>query len=241
MPRAGVISYDGLPVTSGGGHGLGRLRAQQAWDATREFLTRCTTATHPRRLTLAINSVEDAEPGLADRLRESAVAELGLHPSPHERCGYGAVKARTLSWQLSPELTAAAVGWRDSIGSLPPNWLGGPALIQMDFEFRLRTADGEAELPFQGAAHYLEQPYDGYGALLGESGCRLSLGSRSTLSVLFFLPFEAVGPDLWAYVAVLQSRLPFRFSAKHWKEWRLTKKGTSYTSRRIPDPALGSA
>jgi hypothetical protein len=239
MTRTGLVSYDGLPVASGGGHGLGRLTPQHAWDATRSFLGGCTTAALPSKLTLAINSVEDAEPGLSDRLRESAVATLGLHPSPHDRRGYGAVTGSTLLWRLSPEQIVAAVAWRESLGPLRADWLGGPALLSMDFAFRFRTATGDGELPFQGAPFYREQPYDGYGVLLGESGCRLNLGARSTLSVLFFLPFEDVGSELWEYVAFLEAKLPFKISPKHWKHWRLTKKGTSYVGRRVKRPSLG--
>jgi hypothetical protein len=149
------------------------------------------------------------------------------------------VKGSSQTWHLSPEQASAAVAWRDSLGPLRLDWLGGPALISIDFAFRLRAFDGEAELPFQGAADYLGQAYDGYGVLLGESGCRLNLGSRNTLSVLLFLPFEEADADLWNYASFLQSRLPFRFSPKHWKHWRLTRKGTSYVARRIARPSLG--
>jgi hypothetical protein len=61
----------------------------------------------------------------SDRLRESAVAALGLHPSPHDRRGYGNVVGSTLLWRLSPDQVAAAVGWRESLGPLRPDWLGG--------------------------------------------------------------------------------------------------------------------
>ena len=237
--RTGLIAYDGLPVASGGGHGLGRLDTQQAWVATLGFLRVCTTAVGPRHLTLSLNSVEDTEPTLIHRLTESAVAALGLYPSPHSRREYGSGGA-SLIWNLSLEDASAAVAWRQSLGPLEANWLGGPVLLVIDFAFRFRAGADGPELPYQGGACYLGQAYDGYGALLGESVCRLSLSSRNTLSVLFFLPFEAPGPELWQYVAFLQSRLPFRFSAKHWKHWQLTKKGTAYVGRRIKSPVLGA-
>jgi hypothetical protein len=69
--RTGIISYEGLPIGSGGAHGLGRLRSLEAWqtalnhDATPEEKTR------------------------ADELRRSAPSQLGLHASPHERRDYG--------------------------------------------------------------------------------------------------------------------------------------------------------
>jgi hypothetical protein len=239
--RAGLISYDGLPVGSGGGHGLGRLGPHEAWSATVDFMRACTTASPPRDVTLTINSVEDTEPGLPDRVRESAVAALGVYPAPNDRRSYGNTKGETLLWRLPPQQAAAAVAWRHSLGRLPSNWLGGPVVISMDWKLRFTAAADSRELPNQGATAYLAQPYDGYGTVLGESACRLTLSSQSKLSTVFFLPFEAPGPELWQYAAFLQSKLPFQFSPKHWKHWRLTKGGTSYVGHKIRDPVLSTA
>jgi hypothetical protein len=143
---------------------------------------------------------------------------------------------------LSSETLPAAVAWRESLGALPSNWLGGPAVLRIDFACRLREqASGEA-LPFQEASSYLGQAYDGYGAMLGESGCRLTVSSKSTLALLLFLPFESPNEAAWDYVSFLQESLPFRFSTKHWKHWRLSKSRTSYVGRKIaPRGISGSA
>jgi hypothetical protein len=204
------------------------------------FLTECTSATGPRRVTLAINSDEETEPALIEEIKESAVATLGLHSSPNDRREYG-VRGRSLMWTVAPEQAAALVVWRHALGPMKSNWLGGPALVSMEFKFRFTAAPGGDELPYQGSTFYGEQAYDGYGALLGESVCRLTLSARSSLSVLFFLPFETPTPELWQYVGFLQSRLPFELSEKHWKHWHPTKKGTSYVGSKIKNPELGRA
>ncbi len=237
--RTGLISYDGLPVGSGGGHGLGRLAARDAWSATQAFLRACTTAGTPTQLTLTLNSVEDDAPAVVDRCRTSAVAALDLHPSPHESRDYGG-KGTGLIWKLAVDQADAAIAWREALGPLPSNWLGGPAVLAIDFQLRFRAATGEQELPYQEPACYLGQPYDGYGTRLGESRCRLTVSSRSSLSVIFFLPFEAPGPELWSYVAFLQSRLPFKFSSRHWRHWRLTKNAAAFVASNIKNPVLGS-
>ncbi len=242
-PRVGLISYDGLPISGGGGHGMGRLDTEKAWLATTDFLRTCTTTVIPRTVTLALNSTEGSDPGLIDRLRESAVVALGLHPSPHDRRDYGGVQGTSLMWHVPPEDAAVAVAWRQSQGRLPDNWLGGSALLSLDFKCRLRCPDNDEELPFQDASSYLGLQYDGHGTSLGESRCRLTLSSRNTLSLVLFLPFESPHEELWHYVAFLQARLPFSFSSKHWKHWRLTKAGTSYVGRKIVPvfPSPGSA
>ena len=131
--REGLISYDGLPISSGGGHGLGRLSPEKAWLATSTFLSVCTTGVQVRRATLAINSVEGSDPASTEQLCESAVAAIGIHPSPHERQNYGGVPGSSSTWRLSSETLPAAVAWRESLGALPSNWLGGPAVLRVDF------------------------------------------------------------------------------------------------------------
>lgn len=236
--REGVISYEGLPINSGGAHGLRGLKSLDAWRKTLHFTGTCTTTTTPRRVILSLN--HDATPeqeALRSSLIESAVAQLGLHPSPHDRSEYPG-KGSSLSWRLDPQRVEDAVAWHGSLGALPTNWLGGPAQLGIDFRLRFKASPDGPELPYQDSSSYLGQAYDGYGAPIGESGCLLTLSSKCSLSVLFSLPFEEPGEELWQYAAFLQSHLPFRFSERHWRHWRLTKKKTSYVGRKIKEPVL---
>ena len=68
----------------------------------------------------------------------------------------------------------------------------GPAKVALDFQFRLKSPSG-VELPFQRSADYLGQIYDGYGILLGESGCRLTFAARSALSLVMFTALPPTG------------------------------------------------
>lgn len=171
------------------------------------------------------------------RIKESAISKLGIHPSPHDRREYP-TRGLNLIWNLDPLKAEDAVAWHDALGALPMNWLGGTALLSIDVRFRFTSPNDHGELPHQGSDSYLNQPYDGYGRLLGESVCRLTLSSKSALSVLFFLPFEDLGDPLWRYVAFLQAHAPFKFSERHWRQWHLNKKRTSYTAKKIKAPAL---
>jgi hypothetical protein len=234
MPaRKGLISYDGLPISSGGGHGLGRLHPAEAWDAVRRFLQTCTTAKVPERISIDIHDFHDEDAAQSARLLAAAVARFYLSSREHRRQDYSG-KGSTRSWDLPPTLGDQALEWL-SAESLSPGWLGGPAHVNLDFQFRLKSTAGE-ELPFQASGDYLDYVYSGYGIVFGESVARLRFSARSTLSLVLFLPFEAPDEYLANYAAFLQANLPIKLSRHHWKHWTLTKKGNSYVGRRMPPP-----
>ena len=239
--RIGLVSYDGLPVSSGGGHGMGATRPLSAWEAFQHFLTACTTASTPTTATVAIHPAPTVDPRVIDTLRETVRILLGLSASP-DRNDDWRDSGSSESWHIANAKVAAAINWLEELGRQPKHWLGGPAEVCLDFVgLRLRSLDGCSELPFQGGDCYLRQSYNGYGVLLGESRCRLRLTTnRCTLSTILFLPFERPDKELWQYAGFLQSHLPVSLSQVHWTNWKLVKKGTAYLNRRISDvPQLG--
>ena len=232
--RAGLISYDGLPVSSGGGHGLGRLRPSPAWTAVQHFMTPCTAASTPSALTVAIHPAPSVDPAVVTHLKESARLMLAVGATPDRHVDsqeYGS----SLYWELPVSKVDDAILWLEAAGKQPPHWLGGPAEVSVDYDaLRFCAVESHTELPYQGSSHYLEQAYDGYGTLLGESSCRLRLTTnKCSLSLILFLPFEQPDETLWAYVAHLQSHLPMPLSAKHWSNWKLTRKRNAYLKTRI--------
>jgi hypothetical protein len=231
-----LISYDGLPISSGGAHSLGRLRVRPAWKAFQRFLSTCTTATEPSRVSITINETPDVDPDMIKKLRSSAIKMLEVPGRPQQRQDFGE-NGQALSWNLPAKLADTAIEWLSAAEPLAPTWLGGPAKVELDYQFRLKSARG-AELPFQGSDDYLGQIYDGYGILLGESGCRLTVAARCALSLVLFLPFEEPDEALWKYASYLQENMLMKFSTKQWKHWKLTKKGDAYLSHRIAPPPL---
>lgn len=236
MARNGLIFYDGLPISSSGAHSLGRLPMVAAWKAFQRFLSACTTANEPKRVSVAINELPETDPAFLQYLRESAELTLGMTSPPNRHDDYRE-NGSSSSWDLAPSMADAAVKWIAEAEPLPANWLGGPASVTLDYQFRLKSPDG-IELPFQRSEDYLGQIYDGYGVVLGESGCRLRLAAKASLSLILFLPFEAPGSDFVEYVRFVQKNLPITLSKKHWKHWRLTKKGNAYSDRHIEAPDL---
>jgi hypothetical protein len=98
--------------------------------------------------------------------------------------------------------------------------------------FHLRDPDSGEVFPFQGAEVYGGQEA-GWKLPLGESSLYLRLANSSACFLVPSLPFSAVNPTVRAYVARLESALPFRLSPKQWARWQLNAQGTRYHKRRI--------
>jgi hypothetical protein len=238
-PRRGLISYDGLPVSSGGSHGLGRIGPRAAFDAVERFLGTCTKTTAPRRATITVRFEDHTQPALIAALHASAASQLGVRLADVNQNTYGGTMVQ--DWPVSTKRAADTLEWLAGAKGLPKTPQGDAASVTLDYHVRLKAMKGGAELGFQKPDCYLRQAYDGYGVTLGRSGCRIVLGeSRSSMSTILFLPFEEPGPELWQYARFLQTHLPFKFSHKHWKHWRLTKKGNSYVGRRIDASGLSA-
>ena len=71
------------------------------------------------------------------------------------------------------------------------------------------------------------------GQLLGSSQLFARISGRSTISLFLNFPFKEQTDEFLDTAAHVQANLLFPLSQKHWKHWRLTKKGTGYLGRRI--------
>src|SRR5262249_55234294 len=158
--------------------------------------------TEPERVSIAVHETPDVDAEIIKGLRDSAKKMLGVPGRPHQRQDFRE-KGQTFSWTLGAGQAEAAIEWLAAAAALPSNWLGGAGKVAIDYRFRLKSARG-AELPFQRKEDYLGQIYNGYGILLGESGCRLTVSARCALSLVLFLPFEEPGAALWEYASFVQ-------------------------------------
>jgi hypothetical protein len=107
-----------------------------------------------------------------------------------------------------------------------------PFVVAAHLSFRLLKPNPDIVLPGHDSDLY------GYfspspGQLLGSSQFFARISGRSTVSLFLNFPFEKQTDEFLDTAAHVQAGLSFPLSQKHWKQWRLTKKGTSYLGRRI--------
>lgn len=221
--RQEVVTYDGLPTSSGGAHGLRARSPETALTQVHAFLDACTVPEVPARWEFQVSTAGDAD------------ATATLVAATRDALGGPQQKASThTSWRVDPTTVSAALDVLAAAGPGAVTRYGHPlASLTCTAPVLLLNPATHVAYPGISPQELGEHAVDGYGRLLGASGVRATLGtSASRLSLWLNLP----GDDrLVPGAQHIQEHLPFRLSAKHWRRWRPTRTG-GYRSTREPSP-----
>jgi hypothetical protein len=209
-----AVAYDGLPISSGGAHALGRISARVAFDAWRRFLDTCTEAS-------PISCWFDfpATPGLT----------LDSEIQRHIQRVFPGRPGRRL---VPSDQAENALHLFESLQPLPVNqWGMAPVWLWFTADFKLRRLKSPELWPGQDPERFGHFSTPG-GVLLGASSTRLILQAKRSIGLSLSIP-EASDADLAVVVPWLQAALPMRLSPKHWTRWTLTRSGRSYRGRKV--------
>jgi hypothetical protein len=214
------VAYDGLPISSGGAHGLGAISASNAYAAWLHFLDVCTAPSTVRSWFDFPQTPDLAAP------RQLVRSVNKAFPQDSRYSGRYAV---------SPDRISEALMLFESFEPLPTNqWGMAPIWLWFAADFRLRTPNSSELWPGQDPALFGHFETPG-GVSLGASSARLSLQGKRSFGLSLSIP-NATDSDLREVVPWLQSALPMRLSSKHWTRWTLTKSHRSYGGRKITPP-----
>lgn len=222
----GLITYDGLPIASGGAHRLRSRGFTAAWTLIEPFLGRCTDFDRPRDIIVELLEDGDTPNATLQPLKRRFSAQFPMKRSRR----VGAAMGR--QWSATTADLTLLLQDLDAVRSFPDARLA-PLTLNLTAEFRFVDPHTRTILPFQGPSHYLGQAA-GSGRVLGASYAFARLAKRSTVSVFFSLPFAELNTTCRAYVDFLAQHVPFRLSDRGWKIWALNKRGTRYVGRRLP-------
>jgi hypothetical protein len=214
-----VVTYVGLPVSSGGAHSLGRRSRRDAYRRMQTFLRECTEPAGSAHYSFAVHDVPELPP------------EPRFDSGLRRRFGdYAAI---------SEDRVGDALDFLDVIDPQPTNRYGmAPVWFTAGYEFRvLDPATGRA-IPGQDPRWFRGVEYE-WGVPLGSSRLRLILHNRASVAIELCIPYESER-QLGRVVEWLQQHLPFSFSPKHWRAWTPTRTG-GFRKRRlsvvVPRPA----
>jgi hypothetical protein len=216
-PGPTAVTYIGLPIGSGGAHGLGRLGLREAYGRATAFVNVCTELVAPRE----------------QRFRFQQVPELPDLPvwEQHFREQFGGGDDPKVD--VPDDQVEAALAFLESVEPQPANrWGLAPLWFTTAWKIRLLDPRTREPYPGQDPARYAGVEYE-WGVPLGESNVRLNLSNRASLALEICLP-DVDDEQLREVISELQAHAPFRFSSKQWRRWTPTKTG-SYRSRKI-DP-----
>jgi hypothetical protein len=207
------VVYDGLPISSGGAHGLGRTSVHDAFSAWRRFLDSCTVVTDASYY-FHLPHTPELKPDrkTVRKIRKAFPPQGHRFPVPQDRIH----EALDLMSELEPQPTNP---W-----GMAPVWLNAHA------DFTLKTPSGDV-WPSQNPTAFgsFETPA---GVHLGAPSTHLNIEARRSMGLRLSIP-EATDNDLATLIPWLQNHLPFRLSPKHWTRWTLNKNGRTYRGRRI--------
>jgi hypothetical protein len=233
MLARSVVTYDGLPVGSGGAHHLRTRNPRLALAQVASFLDRCTV--EPTELRFTVNLLSDEEAGVPKEWTQFLLRRFGSTYGGSTEKALG----RTLeySWSIPESDVESQVYFIGSLGSLPVHQYGmQPLCVTAHRVIKLTDGEGGATWPHQDPSSYAHFQVSGYGAALGRSVVYARISERSSINLFLNFPFEPGDPELLRVVKGVQDNLPFSLSKSHWKHWKLTKAGNKYLGRRLASP-----
>lgn len=228
-----VVTYDGLPVKSGGAHHLRTRDAQTAFQQMQAFFRNCALESTTPRCTVELLSGEDV--GIPREWTEFMRRRFeGSYGAPGEKGLGGTVE---YSWSIPATDVARQVEFLGSLGALPTHKYGMQSLC-VTTQSAIQLIDSESGMPWpnQDPSSYQNFLASGYGLALGRSVVYSRISDRTTVSLFLNFPFDAGDPALRRAAAFIQENLPFKLSPSHWKRWTLSKAGNKYIARKVASP-----
>jgi hypothetical protein len=206
------ITYEGLPVNSGGSHSLGKKKVEIIYADTLRFLKTFTDTDIPTNIDLIFYSSQTGTYKTLPNIWK-LIRIFGI---PH----YDSWKLRNIrqhffTWKLKYSDCNKAFKVLDDLLKLPTNGYG-PIVFSFYWKFNFvdpvskKVLEGQDKIPVIDFRQHNSQLY-------------LRLGQRSTISVWFAFPFQELNEKNREYISSVSTALPFKPSDKNWRLWRKSK------------------
>lgn len=231
MPRLAAITYDGLPISSGGAHALRTRGFVETAKSLSNFVSRVSVDPTPVDVALELLSGGDLNDEEFSRLYNDARSRYGT-----EKFTRGLGKYVGHQWGLDVNDFRDTANRLEAIRPISlTEYTGYQVVLHATWKLNFLRNDSEVPLPFQSRVDYDEFEV-AWQIFLGESGMYARISEKSTAGIFLSLPFEEVSSECRELVGRIQNAFPVRLSAKHWKRWTLSKAGKSYVGRKIEAP-----
>lgn len=214
------ISYDGLPVNSGGAHGLGKKTVTESYTDTLYFLKMYADTVFPHEIGLTLYKDKSFN---YRKLKWKLMKRFGLFPKSSS-WDMGDYKQRFWTWKLKSNEIAEGLDILVKNSDLPEHQFG-PLTISILWHFKFVDPMTKERIPNQELIPTLD-------FRIHNSRALLTLKKKSTLSVWFAFPFESDNGEFEIYIKELVKHLPFKPSAKQWRLWTKGDKG-NWTPKKV--------
>ncbi|MFY9241728.1 MAG: hypothetical protein WAO74_01730 [Polaribacter sp.] len=204
------ISYEGLPINSGGAHSVNRKSSKVTYEETLNFLNLFADRTKTESIELTLYQSEKKEYSSL-KLILKLTLKFGIPKMRND--GW----LKNWSWSLSQNNIEKGFEMLKLNSELPKN-IFGPISLNFKWNFHFKNPKTNKVLPNQKLIPLLDFRNK-------NSKIYLRLSEKSTISVWFAFPFEKLGKYELEFIKTLSSKLPFKPSEKHWRIWKKSEKG----------------
>ena len=211
------ISYEGLPINSGGSHSVSRKSPIVNYEQTLDFLRLFGDKSKPKSINLTLCESKKKEYSTL-KIIPKLILKFGL---PKTRID-GLLRIWT--WNLNENNIEKGFETLELNNNLPKN-IVGPLTLSFYWNFNFKDPKTNIIIPNQKLIPKLDFRIE-------NSRIYLRLSKKSTISVWFALPFEKIDKYESGFIKELKSNLPFKTSDKHWRIWEKSEKG-NWNPRKI--------
>ena len=204
------ISYDGLPLKSGGAHSVSNADNHGIYLAVCDFL-KCMTTDPP-----SVNKI----------ILDISIKRKGATVS----FWYMVMNFGLPNWSSTGSVTGGFV-WIFYVSEKQINKAielskqFANLTLTMTWQFQFVNLKTKAVIKGQNDIPILDER-------LPNSQVYLRLSQKTTLSLWFTLPFDGLDKDEIDYIKLLKNKLPVKLSNNHWKVWTLSK-NDNWISRKL--------
>ena len=194
------ITYNGLPIKSGGAHSISNKSPEEIYHKTNKFLNLFTDNKHPKYVKLYL-----------------AKTDFILFP---KLCWFFGIpklssnnKLNTWYWSLNQKKIEKGLKLLE-LNTNSKNIL----TLSLYWNFKFKDFKTGNILPNQKRIPTIDSRNE-------NSKIYLRISKKSTISVWFAFPFEEIKEYEKEYINNLKDNLPFKVSNKHWRTWNKSEKG----------------
>jgi hypothetical protein len=184
VTRSAAITYDGVPISSGGAHKLRTRGFTEALLVLQSFVTAASLDPRPKDCVVEVLAGDDVPASFTSGVIADCDAHFGQ--STRRRVG----KYSSSQWAVDPASLPAMIDTLEQRRPTPKaGYAGYAAAIHVTWNIVL--ADGLRQpIPYQGKEHYLGFAC-GFQRYLGESVVYARISQATTANLFLGLPYEA--------------------------------------------------
>ncbi|TDX83088.1 hypothetical protein [Epilithonimonas xixisoli] len=210
------ISYEGLPIKSGGAHKLNKKDSKEIYNEISFFLK--NFASDVKLNQIEVSLYESKEKTYSTfKLLFKLILKFGLPKYLND----GLLKSWT--WNLSQKKFQKGFEILELNNQLPNNPFGP---ISLNFKWNFHFKNNKTNITFPNQNLIPEIDFRNK-----NSQIYLRISKKSTISTWFAFPFEEINKFEKEYINELKTNLPFKLSDNHWKIWKKSQNGNWFSRK----------